>query len=350
MQALRVYGPAPYKLSLQARAGAQSAYQAVAGFSAVDLSALPQGGWNTLSLPAPAAASDIQLVLQPQASGGSGLSEIEFWGAGPQHGNMAAISTPEFGQTLPAQAIAAPATNVQSGQAVTVGDPAAGGSSASFTMQVPLLPAQMARAWLVYELNGAAHWSEVARAVNAAGPQGGHVREAATSFTLQAEPVAPTSLVQGQNTVVFSNPGGLPAYQVRNVRLVLEPFDGWNWATSAASNQGPAGSVLDAGSTAGWNIYPLNASKAASAPQLTVQLSQTVSIDALRFKLSKALDGAVSVDVLTAAGKWQTVAADLPGSGFSAGPNALPLAQTQASAVRLRFAGGSSAAVLTGLP
>ena len=161
-------------------------------------------------------------------------------------------------------------------------------------MQVPLLPAQMARALARYELNGAAHWSEVARAVNAAGPQGGHVREAATSFTLQAEPVAPTSLVQGQNTVVFSNPGGLPAYQVRNVRLVLEPFDGWNWAASAASNQGPAGSVCNAGSTAGWNIYPLNASKAASAPQLTVQLSQTVSIDALRL-VSKALDGAVSV-------------------------------------------------------
>ena len=346
IQALRVYGPASYKLTVQARANAQSAYQAIAGLGAIDLSALPPGAWSTLSLPAPVAASDIQLVLQP-LQGGAGLAEIEFWGAG-QHGNMAGLGAQGFAQPLAPEAVSAPATNAQGGQALTVGDPAAGGTSASFTIEAPLMPSQIARAYLVYELSGAAHWSNVARSINGAAPQGGHVREAGSSFTLQAEPISPASLVQGQNTIQFSNGGGLPAYQIRNVRVVMEPFDGWNGIASASSNQGPATSVLDGDGATGWSIYPLNASQASAQPWLTAQLSQVTALDGLRFQLSKALDGTVSVNVLTA-GKWQTVAADLPGSGFTAGWNALPLSQAQASAVRLRFAGGGSTALLTEL-
>ena len=347
VQALRVYGSAPYKVQLRARANAQSPYQAVPGLGAIDLSALPGGAWNTLSLPASAAASDIQLVLTPQASGGSGLAEIEFWGAG-SHVNMAGLGASGFAQTLGGQAIQAQASGVQPGQVATVGDPAAGGTGASFTMQVPLAQSQIARAWLVYELNGAAHWSEAARAINGGAVEGGNARQAASSFTLQAEPISPASLAAGRNTVAFSNSGGLPAYQVRNVRLVIEPWDGWNWAASAASNQGNASNVLDGDATTGFGIYPLNASQATGAPRLTVQLSQITAIDAVRFALSKALDGTVSVDLLQA-GKWQTAAADLPGASFTAGWNALPLAQAPASAVRLRFQGGSSPALLSEL-
>ena len=347
IQALRVHGSASYKLSVLARANAQGGYQAIPGLGTIDLSALPSGAWNTLSLPAPVAASDIQLVLQPGQPGGKGLAEIEFWGAG-QHGNMAGLSTAGFAQPLAPEAVSAPATNTQSGQAVTVGDPAAGGTSASFTIQVPLMPSQIARAYLVYELNGAAHWSGVARSINGAAEQGGHVREAGSSFTLQAEPISPASLTQGLNTIQFSNGGGLPAYQIRNARVVMEPFDGWNGVASASSNQGPANNVLDGDGTTGWSIYPLNASRASAQPWLTAELPQVTALDGLRFQLSKALDGTVSVDALTA-GKWRTVAADLPGSGFTAGWNQLPLSQTQASAVRLRFTGGGSTALLTEL-
>ena len=347
VQALRVYGSAPYKVQVQARANAQSAFQAVPGLGALDLSALPQAAWNTLSLPASVTASDIQLVLTLQQSGGSGLAEVEFWGQG-QHANMAGTGPAAFARTLAPQAIQAAASNVESGQALAIGDPAAGGAGASFTMKVPALPSQIARAWLVYELNGAAHWSEAARSINGGAVQGGIARETASSFTLQAEPISPASLVAGQNTAAFSNPGGLAPYQVRNVRLVLEPFDGWNAAASATSNQGPANSVLDGDATTGFSIYPLNASLASGQPQLTAELSQATAIDAIRFALSKALDGTVSVDLLQA-GKWQTVAADLPASGFTAGWNALPLSQAVASAVRLRFAGGSSTALLSEL-
>jgi RHS repeat-associated protein len=345
VQALRVHGSAPYKVQVLARANAQGAFKEVPVQGGADLTALPQGAWNVLALPASVTASDIQLVLTPQQSGGTGLSEIEFWGQG-SHGNMAALGSPSFAKPLAPQAIEAPATNAQNGQVSLIGDPAAGGTGASFTMKLPLEPSAIARAWLVYELSGAGHWSEAARSINGAAVQGGYARETGgTGFALQAEPISPASLVQGQNTIAFSNFGGLPPYQVRNVRLVAEPFDGWNWAASATGGQGPANEVLDGDGTTGFSIYPLNAAQASSDPQLTVQLSQTVAIDSLRFQLSKALDGTVSVDLLQA-GKWQTVAADLPGAGFAAGWNTLPLSQGKASAVRLRFGGGSSTALL----
>jgi RHS repeat-associated protein len=277
------------------------------------------------------------------------LSEIKIWGDGT-HVDMAAPAAlfDSTGKPLAPQAIQALAPEGGDMGVTIGGDPANPGASTNFTFTLVVLPAQISRAYLVYELSGALHWSEVARSINGGVSAGGEIRGDSSKFTLQAEPISPSVLRAGANTVVFSNTGSLAPYQLRHVQLVVEPLDGWNAISDATSNEGDAASVLNGDVTTGWTIYPDNLALRAVEPTLVASLLQMTAADSVGFQLSAPLTGSLSVDVQGTSG-WQTVAVNLPAGQFIAGWNKLSLPGSPISALRLRFNGGDGATILSEL-
>lgn len=217
--AVRVFGAAPYRLSVKAGRGATA-------LSGVDLSKFAAGGWTTLALPGPVEADRLTLELEPLASGGAGLAEIEVWGEGRRQNT--ALRSP--------QSLVVAARERSAVKGASIGGEKDDAGDNAFTFDVPLAAGQVRRAYLAYDLEGLAHWNEAGRSINGQNLAGGHVRRDGATPAPQLEAVAPALIVTGRNTVAFQpNATGSGAYVVRNVRLILEPHDGWNFVAGVTA-------------------------------------------------------------------------------------------------------------------
>ncbi len=330
---LRVFGKAPYRLTARAVNGDST--QTIAGLTDIDLSKL-EARWNTLTLAAPVTATALELSLQPLPGGGAGLAELEVWADG-QHANMAASPISADGELLTApQAAVAPATEKQDAEGVVIGGANDDAADNSATIELPLATTSIARAWLVYEVNGLSHWAGAARSINGRAQHGGHVQSPNAAWSLAAEPVAPALLAAGSNTATFAASGN-DSYRVRNVRLVIEPHDGWNVIARVDSDRSGAEAILDGVAATGW--------RPAAASHLTAALRRMTALDKLRLQTVGAMTGTLTIDALSANG-WRTIVASMPASGLAEGWNTIALKGVEASALRLRFSGGDGAGMI----
>jgi RHS repeat-associated protein len=367
IQSIKVFGAAPYELTVQAQQG--GAWNTISGLNKLKLSN-QSPAWNTFQPTQAVTAGALRFLLTlPPGNGGGGggkggkgntvttptsggLSEIEIWATG-EHAllNGAALVAAMQGnvqsgtasQPKPAQARSYAATPASA----TVGKDA---QSFSFTLDRPA--ARFKRAWLAYEAYGLAHWVSPVRRINGLALQGGAFTFSGTDWTSLVEPVHPDWLATGKNRIDFYLPANLAGnYSVRNVRVVAELDDGNNFIARATTIAGAtakiAGSEIDApvlidgDFTTGWSPYVDPRSKG-SNPTVTLYFDKPTQLDTLSLNLVNAFSGTMSVDLLVG-GQWQN--AGIPainGKKLTAGWNNITgFAQVPADALRITFQNGT---------
>ncbi len=155
------------------------------------------------------------------------VPELELWGrAAPSARPSSSRAWAEALLThLPAGAVqvaASPAT-------ATIAAPQIGPAGhVPLTFDLDRAPRTFERAFLVYELEGLAHWSSVVRRVNWNAPQGGFHAAGVAHKGLQVEEISPDWLRQGRNELQFlvANVNDLAGYKVKNLRVVGVPATG----------------------------------------------------------------------------------------------------------------------------
>ncbi|MFA6902444.1 MAG: SpvB/TcaC N-terminal domain-containing protein [Gallionellaceae bacterium] len=358
IKSVKIYGPSPYELTVQAQQG--NSWSTIAGLDKIKLTSQP-AAWN--SFPATQAlttgALRFVLTLPSGSSGGSkgksgtttstagGIPEIEIWASGEHalvNGTalVAAMPAGTTTQAKPAQARAYTATPAS---AVIGKD----GQTFRFTLDRPTH--RFKRAWLSYEAYGLSHWVSPVRRINGLSIQGGSFTFSGTDWTPLTEPIHPDWLVNGSNRIDFTLPANLAGnYSVRNVRVITELDDGNNFIARATTITGAtakqAGTEIDApvltdgDLTTGWSPY-VDPRNKTGQPTLTLTFDKPTQLDTLSLNLVNALSGTMSVDLLVA-GQWQS--AGLPtinGNKLTAGWNNLTgFAQVSADALRITFLNG----------
>ncbi len=92
-----------------------------------------------------------------------------------------------------------------------------------FKIQVDEQISSNSRVYLVYQLEGITHYTGVARSINDGLATGGHWVTLSDDVSLQREPIHPSSIKQGENTVLFTLPAGADyGYRVSNVRFEID--------------------------------------------------------------------------------------------------------------------------------
>ncbi len=92
-----------------------------------------------------------------------------------------------------------------------------------FHVEMNANPKTIAKAWLVYELNGAKDFLSIPRSINDQVSTGGRVFEPAKGWNLQKEELNPDWLLNGKNLIRFASPKGLEVnYSIRNVKIYTE--------------------------------------------------------------------------------------------------------------------------------
>ena len=343
IRAIKVYGPAPYELTVSALQ--DGAWTPIPGLSGLRLGGLDPR-WTEFAATQPVTAQTLrfELTLVPGAKGkaaATGLAELEIWGTGDHAlvsgaALVGAMQTVDAAGGQPAQARAYAATP-ESG---VVGQD---GQTFRFTLDRPA--ARFKRAWLSYEAYGLAHWVSPVRRINGLAVQGGNFTFSASEWTPLVEPIHPDWLVEGGNRIAFALPpdaGG--TYSVRNVRIVGELDDGANFiaraTTTVAGIENDTPALVDGDFASEWSPYADPRSKTGK-PELTLYFDRPTQLDVVSMHLANALAGTLSVD-LRVDGQWQS--AGLPtinGAKLSAGWNALSgFAPVAADALRIVFLNG----------
>src|SRR3990170_610999 len=153
VRAIKVFGAAPYTLTVKADAG--GSFQTIAGLENLNLTLLP-AAWNSFSATAPVTTGKLMFVLTPATGGSaSGLNELEVWTtAVPVSAkNGAALLERLLGTTPPAQARMYPALNSTANPTVGVVTPTDSGDDLAdntFTFTLDRDPAHLVRAYLTY--------------------------------------------------------------------------------------------------------------------------------------------------------------------------------------------------------
>ena len=224
LETIGIYGGkgAVVTASVDGSAGAKP----IAGLERVALDGLP-ARWNRFSAKAPVETSTLLLDITPAPGQRAEVPELELWGrAAPSARPSSSRAWAEALLThLPAGAVqvaASPAT-------ATIAAPQIGPAGhVPLTFDLDRAPRTFERAFLVYELEGLAHWSSVVRRVNWNAPQGGFHAVGVAHKGLQVEEISPDWLRQGRNELEFlvANVNDLAGYKVKNLRVVGVPADG----------------------------------------------------------------------------------------------------------------------------
>jgi RHS repeat-associated protein len=231
IEALKVFGPSAYRLSLfdEQRRLLEGPHE---------LGALPDG-WTTFSFTAPRRTSKVTLRIEPAgdvAGGRAGsLSELELWATGaalPLAWEPGMTSEPERPSTALADVLpAAP------GYQGLSHDPGTGLTPcASFTFDLPRHPGVYRRAWLRYRTEGVFRPLVLTRLVNGGPMTRGFwippMPEEAGSFV---HSIDPELLRQGRNRVEFCLPGEAQGnVQISAVEMVAELDHGSNVIETAS--------------------------------------------------------------------------------------------------------------------
>ena len=216
VDAVGAFGAAAGVLALRGSDGADAS-----GASA-DLAA--QAGRWTRILAKDAAPARTYVVEWTPREAGVGLPELEIWGR--TAGSVAASSSgaglaEALYQGLPegAEQYAAAAAERRISHAVSP-------DGRTFSFSLPMDPASVERAFLVYDLADLPHFTAAARAINGNPAVGGFGAVLGAKGGLQVEEIARAALRRGENSVRFEpvskNPGG---YRVSHLRLVVTHAD-----------------------------------------------------------------------------------------------------------------------------
>jgi RHS repeat-associated protein len=345
VRSIKVYGAAPYGLSVQAEVN--GAWQPVSGLQNLNLATRPDG-WNSFDATGPVTTAKLRFTLTA-ASGGSatGIKGIEVWGKGARANvrNSAALLTALLGASPPTHA-----RIYRSSLAQGVIGAAAGGTDDpadnSFNFALDRKPADFKRVYLAYQVLGLSHWVHAVRSINGATPLGGFVRPLSTTWSTQIEEINPQWLAQGPNVVTFSAPQGASGtFTVKDVFLIAELESGANFVSGASDNQedatNPAAAVLDGDATTGWTPYPGGNAVQADIPTLTFAFDKRTQLEGLALNLVGNLKGTIAVEFLKD-GVWNpSGAAAVAGGKLITGWNTIGAPSgSGVDAARLVFSGG----------
>ncbi|WP_438015644.1 SpvB/TcaC N-terminal domain-containing protein [Sorangium sp. So ce315] len=263
LEALALYGRVDGALTVHADDGA--GLQAVSG---------PIEGWSLDGgerwTRFPMAVTAQHLVLEWVPSGERGPQEIVLWAAGAPTRSLAEV---ELADRVLAGKLAGAHEFPAMSERVTV---TRTGGERSMSFHVDTDPRALARAFLVYELDGRGHWSSVNRQLNGAAPRGGFRADAPAAGGLQVEEIAPAWLRRGDNVVRFRpQPEAERGFTVRALRVVGIPHAGVHEARAAAR------------SAAG--------ERARRAEALSIDFGARVAPDALLFRLATAGEGEIEI-------------------------------------------------------
>ncbi|HET7505672.1 MAG TPA: SpvB/TcaC N-terminal domain-containing protein [Kofleriaceae bacterium] len=221
--AVAAWGSSAGVLSVRAERGASTV--ALGGLEAIDLGrpgrpGRQADGWHTFAVDDPAPVAS--LVIGWDSHGGS-PRELELWELGAAPGDAL---DPELADQLHT-GLSPGAVEIAAQRAAAEIAPSAR-DGAGFTFELPAGPRAFERAFLVYELEGLAHWTLVPRRIN---DRPGPEPQRPSAFGddpgqggLQVEEIAPAWLRDGTNQIVFL-PVPERTYRVRNARLVLVGAD-----------------------------------------------------------------------------------------------------------------------------
>ena len=357
VRAIKVFGAAPYVLTVKADAG--GSFQNIAGLVDLNLTLLAPG-WNTFPAAVPASTSKLLFALTP-ASGGSasGLRELEVWTAAHPVSSKdgAALLERLLGPTPPQHARLYTALNPTANPTVGVvthNDSGGGLADNKFTFSVDRDPAHFVRAYLTYELFGQASFVSPLRKINGLSSNaGGGLLLPAATWSNQAERINPAWLKSGANTIEFSvlsSSNQEAGYTVRNVRVVTELDNGANAieAISAnqpdASNTNPVAAMYDGDLESGWRPYPADQPISANVPALEVDLRRPIQLEGVSVYMSSAFAGQVQLSIKQA-GQWLDFPPEAPGAldtGWNTIqlPASVALEQRLLEGARLTFLGG----------
>lgn len=249
---LGLYGGAEGRLTVRSVAAGDT--RPVEGFVGIDLSSLGPG-WSHLPLPAPFAAEALVLEWQP-GSPGAAMPEVELVGVARPGSRGGAESTTDG---LPANATVLAPSPLPLRLGVAEGSEETPAETLYFHLATD--PGTLARAFLVWELDGPGHWLGVSRSINglpALGAPLGDSAEPPRSPGLHIEEIHPGWLRRGWNevrrTAPQSGPDGLaPAVRLR---LAVVPDDGRVLVSggdlTAPAPSATAAALVDADPATGW--------------------------------------------------------------------------------------------------
>ncbi len=363
VSAIKVFGAAPYLLTVQADSG--GSFQTIAGLENLNLTLLP-AAWNTFNAAVPVTTGKLLLTLTPVTPGGSGtgLRELEVWttAAAVNVKNGAALLAQLLGPTPPPQgrfytalnSSATPTTAV-----VTPGDNSQTLATNTFKFTLDRDPAHFVRAYLTYELFGQGSFVSARRLINASqlvtSQAGGTPVLPNSSWSTQVERINPAWLIRGSNTIEFtvlSASNKDSGYTVRNVRVVGELDSGANAIETTVANEpdalgsNPIEALYDGDLATGWRPYPADQPIEAVAPSVEFSFRRPTQMDAVSLYLSAPLPGQVQLSVKQA-GVWNDFPAEAA-NAFDTGwntiyvPATIALEQRAYEGVRLTFTGGSN--------
>src|SRR5437870_2317128 len=361
VSAIKIFGPAPYLLSVKADAG--GSFQSIAGLENLNLTALP-AAWNTFTAAAPVSTGQMLLSLTPATGGSaSGLSEVELWttAAPVTVKSGAALLAQLLGPTPPPQGRAYTALNssaTPTTAVVTPNDNSQTLATNTFKFTLDRDPAHFVRVYLTYEQFGQGSLVSVRRLINASQPAtsqaGGSPILPNSVWSTQVERINPAVLIRGINTIQFkvlSSSFANGGFTVRNVRVVGELDDGANTIETISANQpdalgnNPVEALYDGDLATGWQPYPADQPIEAVAPSVEFAFRRPTQMEAVSLYLSAPISGQVQLSVKQA-GVWSDFPAEA-GVAFDTGWNTISVPATvppQSRAyegARLTFSGGA---------
>jgi RHS repeat-associated protein len=222
IDALKVYGRSPYRLTLLNAAG-----ETLSGPH--DLSAL-EAGWNTFHLVSPERASEVALRFDLAPGAEAPVAEIELWGtAAPlqQSGEPPALP----GSARPPSVVAD--TLAMTPKRIAFGNTGGGSSCGSFEFELTRHPGVYRRAWLRYRTKGVFRPFALTRTLNnGTGIRGRWVASSEDQTFVQ--PIDPEQLLLGANRAEFCIPDGAGGdVEISGVELIGELDHGSNLVEAA---------------------------------------------------------------------------------------------------------------------
>jgi YD repeat-containing protein len=231
LSALKLFGPAPYRLELAAAAPGGPAVS-------FDLSQLGEG-WNTLPLGSLAAAS---LSLRWTAlDEPAPVAELELWASDGL--DAAALSPRALADAIAAGGEASLPPRFRLASATpgefTLSPGAAAARCTTFAVDAAAPPATLARAYLVYETEDVFRPFVLAQSLNGSQLLGGEWLASFAGYSLFVQPVDPERLQASGNELTFCLPELAPtAVAIRGLRLVGETDTGELAARATLATEG----------------------------------------------------------------------------------------------------------------
>lgn len=229
--AVKVFGSAPYRLSIQAPEGG------TVGFSTIDLSKLGPG-WHTFGTDA--LVSTKELVLGFEALGAAApIPEIELWEESERPTTVADPREPGLADDF----VVLPAGTSQ--------DRIQAGNCATFEVSVPRSPTVFRRVQLAYVLGGALRSFSLSRTINGVAHQAAG-RWLAGNAGEVSEELDPSGLLLGMNEVKLCVPSAATAdVTIEKLRLIGELDRGTHLARVATLGEDArdASALVDADSS-----------------------------------------------------------------------------------------------------